>query len=74
MITLDLSPDMQQRLEALARRTGRSPAEFARSALVEHIQDLEDLAVAEARLGQLRAGASERVSLEDLLSHNGLAD
>lgn len=36
------SPEIQERLEALARETGRSVAQLAREALFEHIDAIED--------------------------------
>ncbi len=65
---------MEARLEGLARATGRSKASCVRDALAEHLDDLEDAAVAERRLEDLRAGRSDTVSLEDIMARHGVAD
>ena len=43
MLALRLPPDLEARLEALARKTGRTKSYYAREAIVESIDDLEDL-------------------------------
>ncbi len=50
MLALRLPPDLEKRLDDLARRTGRTKSFYAREALLEHIDDLEDLYLAELRL------------------------
>jgi len=41
-ISIRLAPDDESRLEALARRTGRSKTFYVREALHEHLDDLEE--------------------------------
>lgn len=41
-ISVRLTADEEQRLEALARRTGRSKSFYVKTALHEHLTDLED--------------------------------
>lgn len=40
----------------------------------EHIDDLEDLCIAEQRLIEIRAGRSKTYTLEEVEQHLGLAD
>ena len=47
MLALRLPKDIEDRLEALARKTGRTKSFYARQAIVEHMQDLEDYFLAE---------------------------
>ncbi len=42
MLTVDLNPDLEKRLDALAKRTGRPTAFYAQQAIAQHIEDLED--------------------------------
>ena len=51
MLAIRLAPEIEERLEALAARTGRTKTFYAREAILEHIDDLEDLYLAEQRLG-----------------------
>jgi RHH-type rel operon transcriptional repressor/antitoxin RelB len=50
MFTLRLPPDLEARLDAMARKTGRSKSSLAREAVVEHIGGLEDIAAAESAM------------------------
>ncbi len=74
MLALRLPPEIESRLEALSKRTGRSKSCYAREAILEHIGDLEDVYVAEQRLADLRAGRSDTVPLDDLMKRHGLDD
>ena len=62
MLALRLSPDVEKRLEALAKKTGRTKSFYAREAILRHIEDLEDYHIARRRL----ARGGERVTLEEL--------
>lgn len=74
MLAIRLPEEIEQRLDDLARATGRTKSFYAREAILEHLDDLEDLYLAERRLIELRAGRSSTVPLEKILKENGLAD
>jgi RHH-type rel operon transcriptional repressor/antitoxin RelB len=74
MLAIRLPPDVEQRLEALARATGRTKTYYAREAILEHLDDLEDLYLAEQRLIDIRAGKTQTVPLDDLMKRYGLDD
>ena len=74
MLAVRLPPEIEQRLDALAARTGRSKSYYVREALVEHIADLEDLYLAEQRLIDNRAGKSDSVTLDDVMKAFGLPE
>lgn len=74
MLAIRLPPDIEDRLNALAQRTGRTKTFYAREAILEHLDDLEDLYLAETRLQALRRGDDQAVSLEELMQRHGLAD
>ena len=74
MLALRLPPEIESRLDALSKRTGRSKSFYARQAILEHIGDLEDVYLAEQRLADLRAGRSDTVPLDDLMKRYGLDD
>jgi RHH-type rel operon transcriptional repressor/antitoxin RelB len=50
MLALRLPPDIEKRLDDLSRKTGRSKSYYAREAILEHLDDLEDLYLAEQRM------------------------
>jgi len=52
MLAIRLDPDIEKRLALLARKTGRTKTFYAREAILEHIQDLEDIYLATKRLQQ----------------------
>ena len=66
--------DIEERLERLAKATGRTKTYYAREAILEHLDDLEDLYLAEQRLIDNRAGRSGTYTLEEVVRELGLAD
>ncbi len=74
MLAIRLPSDLEDRLEALAKATGRTKTFYAREAIMAHLDDLEDLYLAEQRLLDSRAGRSESVPLEEMMKRYGLAD
>jgi RHH-type rel operon transcriptional repressor/antitoxin RelB len=73
-ISVRLPEEVERRLAALARNTGRSKAFYIREAILEHLDDLEDIYLAEKRLEDLRAGRSRTYTLEEVERELGLAD
>ncbi|HET6601571.1 MAG TPA: DUF6290 family protein [Gaiella sp.] len=71
MLALRLPPDVEARLEALAKRTGRSKSFYAREAILEHLEDLEDLYLAEEALAEHYASGGNTVSMEEVLERYG---
>lgn len=74
MLAIRLPPEIESRLEALAAATGRTKTFYVRQALVKHIDDLEDLYLAEQRLVEIRAGRTKTIPLDDVMKKHGLAD
>lgn len=73
-VSLRLPDDLSQRLSNLASQTGRSKTFYMLEAIKQHIDDLEDLYLAEQRLLDVRAGRSMTYSLDDVERSLGLAD
>lgn len=67
MLALRLPPEIERRLDALAKKTGRTKSFYAREAILQHIEDIEDHYLATRRL----ARRSKRVSLEQLENELG---
>lgn len=70
MLAIRLPEAIEQRLASLARETGRTKTSLARQAILEHIDDLEDLYLAEARARLNR----KTIPLADVERELGLAD
>ena len=73
-VSLRLPDDVSRRLPQLADRTGHSKTFYMLEAIQEHLDDLEDLYLAEQRLIDLRAGKSGTVPLEEVMKRYGMAD
>jgi len=63
-----LPKDYEQRLNYLSRQTGRSKAFYIKQLIIDHLDDLEDVYLAEKRLEQLRQGNDEIVNSRDFWS------
>lgn len=62
MLALRLPPEIEQRLDALAKKTGRTKSYYAREAILRQIEDIEDEYLARRRL----ARGGSRLTLESL--------
>ncbi len=72
MLALELHPELEARLEELAALTARSKSDIVQEALIEHIDDIEDLAVARQRLIESRARGEKFIPLEQLIERHGM--
>jgi RHH-type rel operon transcriptional repressor/antitoxin RelB len=50
MLSIRLPEEIEQRLEALAAKTGRTKTFYVREAIMEHLDEMEDKYVAISRL------------------------
>ena len=64
MLALRLPKHIEQSLENLAKKKGRTPAYYARKAIVAMIEDLTDSKAIEERLAE----NNRRVALADVLA------
>ncbi len=65
MIAVRLPEEIEQRLDALAKATGRSKSYYVREAILEHLDDLEDLHLAEQRLLDVKRGKDDLLTGEE---------
>ena len=71
MHAIRLPRDIEARLGRLARRTGRSKSHYAREAILEYLEDLEDYYLAEERVKSFRDAGT--ISLDDMIRKHGVA-
>lgn len=71
MLALRLPPDMEHRLDELARKTGRSKSFYAREAILEHLEDLEDTYLAEEALVEHYSSGGRTLSMDEVLRRFG---
>ncbi|MCO1374697.1 TraY domain-containing protein (plasmid) [Burkholderia multivorans] len=74
MLAIRLPPEVESRLDALAAATGRTKTFLAREAILDNLDRLEDVYLAEQRLVDIRAGRTEPIPLEDVMKKYGLPD
>ena len=72
MLAIRLPTDIEKRLDRLAKATGRTKTFYAREAILEHLDDLEDLYLAEQRLIDNRSERSRTYTLEEVERELGL--
>ena len=74
MLAIRLPADMEKRLEKLARRTGRTKSYYAREAILRHMEDLEDIHLAELAYARYLKGQEETVPLQNIMKRLGMDD
>ena len=74
MLAIRLPPAIEKRLIKLARRTGRTKSFYVREAIMRHLEDLEDIYLAERTLQRIQDGEERTIPLEEVLKRHGLED
>lgn len=72
MLAIRLPQTIEERLEKLARRTGRTKTFYVREAILQHLEELEDLYLAERALERVRGGEERTIPLKEALKRHGL--
>ncbi len=62
MLAIRLPEEIEKRLDVLAKKTGRTKTYYVREAVIDHLEELEDIYLALQRL----ESPKKRWSLEDL--------
>ncbi len=70
--SIRLPHTIESRLEKLSLQTGRSKSFYVKEAILEHLDDLEDVYLAEKRLEDIRAGRTQTISLEEVMKRHGM--
>jgi RHH-type rel operon transcriptional repressor/antitoxin RelB len=70
MLAIRLPEPIEKRLDKLAKRTGRTKTYYAREAILQHLDDLEDIYLAEKALQAIRSGRSRTIPLEEVTRRN----
>ena len=66
MLSLHLPADIESRLETLARKTGRTKSYYAREAILEKIEDMEDAYLGGEILERIRKGEEDVLTAEEM--------
>ncbi|SEO37839.1 RHH-type transcriptional regulator, rel operon repressor / antitoxin RelB [Nitrosospira multiformis] len=73
-LSIRLPSDLEARLKNLAARTGRTKSYYITEAIREHLDDLEDLYLAEQRVVDIRSGKTQTVRIEEVMKRYGVED
>lgn len=74
MLSIELPEDVVMRLDQLVKETGRAKSEHVLDAILDYLEELEDLRIAEARLEDNRAGRSKTIPLGQVMRQYGMDD
>jgi RHH-type rel operon transcriptional repressor/antitoxin RelB len=74
MLAIRLPASVEKRLDRLAKRTGRTKTYYAREAILQHLEDLEDIYLAEKRMEAIESGRAKTIPLEEIMRQHGLED
>jgi RHH-type rel operon transcriptional repressor/antitoxin RelB len=74
MLAIRLPEGIEERLDVLAKETGRTKTFYVREAILEHLDDMEDVYLAEKRLSDIRAGNSKPIPLNDVMKRYEMED
>jgi RHH-type rel operon transcriptional repressor/antitoxin RelB len=70
--SIRLPHEIEDRLESLSVLTGRSKSFYVKEAIIEHLDDIEDVYLAEKRLEDIRAGRTQTIPLKQVMKHYGM--
>jgi RHH-type rel operon transcriptional repressor/antitoxin RelB len=74
MLAIRLPESIEKRLARLAKKTGRTKTYYAREAILQYLDDLEDIYLAEKRMQAIESGRVKTIPLEQVMREHGLAD
>jgi RHH-type rel operon transcriptional repressor/antitoxin RelB len=73
-VVIRLDTKIIERLNELARKTGRTKSYYIKEAIEENLVDLELVYLAQSRAEDVRKGKSKTISWEEVKQQNGLQD
>jgi len=72
MLAIRLPASIEKRLEKLAKRTGRTKSFYAREAILRHLENLEDIYVADQVYARYLKGEEKTIPLEEAMKRHGI--
>ncbi len=70
--SIRLPLEIDNRLDILSLKTGRSKSFYVKEAILEHLDDIEDVYLAEKRLEDIRAGRTQTIPLQKVMKKYGM--
>lgn len=72
--SIRLPETIEHRLDQLSRLTGRTKSFYVKEAVLEHLDNLEDLYLAEERYADISSGKTKTIALADVMAKYDLAN
>ena len=73
-VVIRLDTMIIERVNELARKTGRTKSYYIKEAIEENLVDMELVYLAQSRAEDVRKGKSKTISWEEVKQQNGLQD
>lgn len=70
--SIRLPHEIEERLENLSIQTGRSKSFYVKEAILDHLDNIEDVYLAEKRLEGIRAGRTQAIPLQEVMKRYGM--
>lgn len=70
--SIRLPNEIEKRLDNLSVQTGRSKSFYVKEAIIDHIEDIEDIYLTEKRLEDIRSGKTQTVPLKEVMKSYGM--
>jgi RHH-type rel operon transcriptional repressor/antitoxin RelB len=74
MLAIRLPEEIERRLDALAKKTGRTKSFYARQAILEQLNDIEDYYLAEQAWQEVESGKAKLIPIEQIVKRYALED
>lgn len=65
--SIRLPHEIEDRLENLSAKTGRSKSFYVKEAILDHLDDIEDTYLAEKRLERINSGRIKTIPLQEVM-------
>lgn len=72
MLALRLPAEIEERLDSLAKETGRTKTYYATQAILKYLEDLEDIYHAEKVIEEIRSGKQKTTPANEVYKELGL--
>jgi RHH-type rel operon transcriptional repressor/antitoxin RelB len=70
--SIRLPHEIEKRLANLSAQTGRRKSFYVKEAILEHLDDIEDIYLAEKRLERIKSGRTQTIPLQEVMKHYGM--
>ena len=72
MLAIRLPEEVEKRLAAMAKKSGRTKTFYAREAILNYLEDLEDIYLAEKAMDKFIKSGSKTHSLDEVMNDLGM--